>query len=248
MSVRPSVHQPSGDPYDDIKEEIHRFDVDGSAVLFRRVPIHRDPVDGILGGRRYGKSRTLLGHPGEQRRYAVEVDGLHVGWVVRRAGSGRNPYVPLAMFSGYEPGLGRNGYPDLDGRGSGTTSVDRHELSDLAPDFAEWRRIGIALTWDEIVHKVRERDEAEAVARAETDRRMAEDDLKREAEIKAREQARLDAIRGLEEIAARFDGQLTNYQMEALQKSMAHFASAGIQWHESEFLDRMSRGRSREGA
>lgn len=248
MNVRPSIYQPSGDPYDAVKEEVHRFQSDGSSVLFRRVPIHRNPVDGIPGGRRYGKAQTLLGHPGEQRRYMVEVDGLHVGWVVRQSGAGRQPYMPLALFSSYVPGLGRNGYPELDGRGSGTIPTDRYDLCDLAPGFVEWRRAGMALTWEEIVEAVERRRRSEEVKRIEVERRRRDDDLRREAEIEERERGRLDAVGGLEEILSRYDGELTNYQTEALHKAISHFSSTGIQWHEREFLDRMSRGRSREGA
>lgn len=245
--VRPAQYSPSGHPHDAVKDEVHTFRIGDAVVTFVRMPIHREPLDGPLGGRRYGREQALLGHPGEQRRYAVGVDGAQVGWAVRHHGGGRRPYEAMAMFAGYEPGLGRFGYPELDGRRSSVGEAS-NDLADLAPKFAAWRRERMALTWDEIVEAVRLRDQKAELEKREAKARAAADDRKRERELKDRERGRLDALGGLEEIAARYDGELSNYQAEALQKAIDHFRSAGLRWHETEFLERMARGGAHEDA
>lgn len=241
MTLRPSEYNPSGDPYDAVKEETHVFTVDGAEVSFTRMPIHREPLESGYPNRRYGPGKVELGSPGEQRRYEVRIDGLHVGWALRSHGSGRQPYRPHALFAGYLHGFGRHGHSNLDGDRGGSRDDQALELSDLAPRFAAWRREGIALTWDELVKAHRRQVEEEAADKAKAKAQRVADDRKRRRELLEREERRLDTLSALREIAEKIVDETSNYHRVAIQAAIAKFEGEGIQWHEQEFLDRMTR-------
>ena len=235
--ARPAAYAPSGDPYDAVKDESHDFEIDGLRVVLTRFPIHRQSLDSLYTNRRYGPGRVELGHPGEQRRYEVRVDGDHVGWAVRRFGGGRQPYEGLALFEGYMHGMGEHGHPELSGR-----PRDRHrnasfELVDIARRFAKWRKDRVALTWNEIVARNRRE-----IAKAEREEREAEasrvaDRVKHKRELREREEQRADAVDGLREIDARFGSELTNYQAEALRRAIARMEGDALHQVQREFID-----------
>lgn len=239
--MRRADYNPSGDPYDAVREEIHAFSHDGVEVLFRRVPIHRQPLESGYPNRRYGRDKVELGSPGEQRRYEVLVGGEHVGWALRSHGSGRQPYRPHALFGGYQQGFGRHGNASLDGDRGGSREDQSLELSDLAPRFVEWRREGVALTWDELVEAHRVQVEREVADKAKQKADRIADDRKRRRELLEREQLRLDTIGALREIAEKIVDDTSNYHSGAIQRAIEQFEGDGIKWHEQEFLDRMAR-------
>jgi hypothetical protein len=240
MKLRPIKYEPSGDPYDAVKDEVHEFEFDGRRVVLTRVPIHRDPIDSMLGVRRYGKDQVALGHPGENRRYEVRVDGDLVGHAIRPFGSGAAmPYLGHALYEGYQPDLGRHGYPELDRDARLRDEADSKDLSSVARRFAGWRAKGMALTWDELVAKRNALDEAETRDRRELAERMAEDDSKRYRQLTEREARRGDTVAGLREIQERFGSELTNYQTQALLDAIAHADVTTLNPFDREFIARM---------
>lgn len=166
--------------------------------------------------------RDADGRPREKNRYEVRIDGDAVGQAFLPNGFGRQHYRATALWDRFDPALGE---PELSKfLDFGQRMYDR---AAVAARFVAWADAGAALTADQIAAKLEAY--AERRRRAEEERRLEREERARvrEEEERRAEADRLSAVEGLTSIRDRLRPSLSNLEIDALERAIAHYRADG---------------------